>query len=176
MPLEAPQEGCAPASFHVQRAVGAGVLLRMPLVTGLLMPFKCSVPTFPLMRRRRPTSGTANPRGGSDPYLSSNNEHILDIKFESSLRLDGRESCSYEDIAEAIEEIGGVVAHGLVLKDNVTAVVHTPEGAQILRKVQHLLFATHPLLALHAIFPCHCLPKNVHVCMAPGLPGLAQRS
>ncbi|CAL5218480.1 g166 [Coccomyxa viridis] len=83
---------------------------------------------------RRSASGTANPRGGSDPYLSSNNEHILDIKFESSLRLDGRESCSYEDIAEAIEEISGVVAHGLVLKDHVTAVVHTPEGAQILRK------------------------------------------
>jgi ribose 5-phosphate isomerase len=51
------------------------------------------------------------------------------------LRLDGRDSCNYEDIAEAIEEIGGVVAHGLIIKDNVTAVVHTPEGAQILRKV-----------------------------------------
>ncbi len=88
-----------------------------------------------VMRRRRSASGAANPRGGSDPYLSSNNEHILDIKFESSLRLDGKESCSYEDIAEAIEEINGVVAHGLVLKDDVTAVVHTPEGAQILRKV-----------------------------------------
>ena len=34
-----------------------------------------------MMCRRRPSSGTANPRGGSDPYLSSNNEHILDIKF-----------------------------------------------------------------------------------------------
>jgi hypothetical protein len=54
---------------------------------------------------------------------------------ESTLRLDGRDSCIYEDIAEAIEEIGGVVAHGLIIGDNVTAVVHTPEGAQILRKV-----------------------------------------
>ena len=87
------------------------------------------------MCRRRPTSGTAHPRGGDDPYLSSNNEHILDIRFESVLRLDGRETCSYGDIAEAIEGIPGVVAHGLVLKENVTAVVHTPEGAQILRKV-----------------------------------------
>ena len=31
--------------------------------------------------RRRPSSGIAHPRGGDDPYLSSNNEHILDIKF-----------------------------------------------------------------------------------------------
>ena len=31
--------------------------------------------------RRRPSSGVAHPRGGDDPYLSSNNEHILDIKF-----------------------------------------------------------------------------------------------
>ena len=54
---------------------------------------------------------------------------------EGTLRLDGEDSCSYEAIAGAIEEIPGVVAHGLVLADNVIAVVHTPEGAQILRKV-----------------------------------------
>ena len=54
---------------------------------------------------------------------------------EGTLRLDGEDSCSYEAIAGAIEEIPGVVAHGLVLEDNVIAVVHTPEGAQILRKV-----------------------------------------
>ena len=108
------------------------------------------------MRRRRPTSGTANPRGGSDPYLSSSNEHILDIKFESSLRLDGRESCSYEDIAEAIEEISGVVAHGLVLKENVTAVVHTPEGAQILRKVA--LLPSGPLPS-EELVPKGCLVR-----------------
>ena len=56
---------------------------------------------------------------------------------EATLRLDGEDSCSYEAIAEAIEEVPGVIAHGLVLKDNVIAVVHTPEGAQILRKVPH---------------------------------------
>ena len=56
---------------------------------------------------------------------------------EGTLRLDGEDSCSYEAIAEAIEDIPGVVAHGLVLADNVIAVVHTPEGAQILRKVLH---------------------------------------
>ncbi len=100
------------------------------------------------MHRRRPTSGTANPRGGDNPYRSSNNEHILDIKFESSLRLDGEESCSYEEIAEAIEGIPGVVAHGLVLKDNVTAVVQTPEGAQILRKVPPLPLYLLPGMSL----------------------------
>lgn len=32
---------------------------------------------------------------------------------ESTLRLHGRDGCSCEDIAEAIEETSGVVAHGL---------------------------------------------------------------
>ena len=115
------------------------------------------------MHRRRPTSGTANPMGGSNPYLSSNNEHILDIKFESSLRLDGKESCDYEDIAEAIEEINGVVAHGLLLKENVTAIVHTAKGAQILRKVS----AMQPLIALAQVclllcFGMQCLDSAAH--------------
>ena len=31
--------------------------------------------------RRRPTSGTADPRGGTHPYVSSSGEAIVDIKF-----------------------------------------------------------------------------------------------
>ncbi len=54
---------------------------------------------------------------------------------ESALRVDGADGCRYETIAKAIADISGVVAHGLVIKDNVAAVVHTPDGAQILRKV-----------------------------------------
>lgn len=119
------------------------------------------------MCRRRPTSGTANPRGGSDPYLSSNNEHILDIKFESVLRLDGKESCSYEDIADAIEGISGVVAHGLVLKDSITAVVHTAEGAQILRKV-----CATPLPPCETAWP-YLLRKWTFLCNPPFTPLLA---
>ena len=120
-------------------------------------------------RRRRPASGTANPRGGSDPYLSSNNENILDIRFESLLRLDGKESCSYEDIADAIEGISGVVAHGLVLKEHVTAVVHTPEGAQILRKV-----CANPTSSFQDSLALS--PQKMNMSMQPPLHALPRRS
>lgn len=76
---------------------------------------------------------------------------------DSTLRLDGEESCRYEDIAGAIKEIRGVVAHGLVLKDNVTAVVNTPEGdIQILRKVTTWHHRPLAFLGLHQCMHAAC--------------------
>ncbi|BDA44081.1 probable ribose-5-phosphate isomerase A [Coccomyxa sp. Obi] len=85
---------------------------------------------------RRPSKGTANPRGGDQPYLSSAGEHILEIRFDDTLRLDGNADVSYREIAEAIEEVPGVVAHGLVVRSGITAVVATPAGPQILEQMQ----------------------------------------
>jgi hypothetical protein len=42
--------------------------------------------------RRRPTSGTANPRGGKDPYISPDGHNICDIRFYEGLKLFGEDA------------------------------------------------------------------------------------
>lgn len=42
--------------------------------------------------RRRPASGTANPRGGNNPYLSPEGHNILDIRFYEQLKLVGEDA------------------------------------------------------------------------------------
>lgn len=54
------------------------------------------------------------------------------------MRLDGMADVGYREIAEAIEEIPGVVAHGLVVRTGVTAIVAAPSGPQVLKQVMHL--------------------------------------
>jgi ribose 5-phosphate isomerase A len=42
--------------------------------------------------RRRPSSGTANPRGGKDPYISPDGHNICDIRFYEGLKLFGEDA------------------------------------------------------------------------------------
>lgn len=42
--------------------------------------------------RRRPMSGTANPRGGKDPYISPEGHTICDIRFYEGLKLFGEDA------------------------------------------------------------------------------------
>lgn len=64
--------------------------------------------------RRRPSSGTANPRGGKDPYISPDGHNICDIRFYEGLKLFG-EDAAYDKIVQEVEQIQGVVTHGLLL-------------------------------------------------------------
>ncbi|CAD7699167.1 unnamed protein product [Ostreobium quekettii] len=63
---------------------------------------------------RRPTEGTANPRGGNNPYLSPEGHNIIDIRFDGTLKLYGEE-VEYEKISNEIMAVAGVVTHGLFL-------------------------------------------------------------
>lgn len=76
---------------------------------------------------RRPTSGTANPRGGNDPYISEEGHNILDVRFYESYSLAG-EPASYAAIAKELEGIPGVVTHGLMLGCAGTAIIAVPDG------------------------------------------------
>lgn len=44
------------------------------------------------IRRRRPTTGNANPRGGKDPYVSPDGHNICDVRFYEQLKLFGEDA------------------------------------------------------------------------------------
>lgn len=64
--------------------------------------------------------------------------------------LDGS-AVAYKQIAVAIEEIPGVVAHGLVEHPKVTAIVATSSGPQILRQVREPAIRWSPCHYLHPL-------------------------
>jgi len=64
--------------------------------------------------RRRSTHEGAGPRGDL-PVVTSDGHMILDIQFYEGIKLFG-EDADYERIAEEIEAVDGVVAHGLVVE------------------------------------------------------------
>ena len=61
---------------------------------------------------RRPMSGVADPSGGDRPHISAEGHTIIDLIFEDGLRIAG-ERASAAEITAAIEEVPGVLAHGL---------------------------------------------------------------
>lgn len=79
---------------------------------------------------RRPMFGTANPRGGDNPYVSPDGHNIVDIRFYETLKLLG-EDAPYVDIAAEIDNVAGVKAHGLFLGDAHTVYVSSPQGTRV---------------------------------------------
>jgi hypothetical protein len=61
------------------------------------------------------------------------------VGTDETLRLDGNADVSYREIAEAIEEIPGVVAHGLIVRNGVSAVVAAASGPLVLEQVMPTL-------------------------------------
>lgn len=61
------------------------------------------------------------------------------VGADETLRLDGKADVGYREIAAAIEEIPGVVAHGLIVRAGVTAVVAAPSGPQVIEQVMPVL-------------------------------------
>jgi ribose 5-phosphate isomerase A len=59
-------------------------------------------------------SGTANPRGGDNPYMSPEGHYIVDVKFEGSFKLFGEEQ-AYQNILDEISSVNGLISHGLLL-------------------------------------------------------------
>ena len=126
------------------------------------MPWEVTELLLPAEVWRRPREGTANPRGGSVPYVSEEGHNILDIRFRntltdissnlhhlfvaqrnaksiwalavSSLRLFG-EAADYSKIAEVIEAVKGVITHGLLLNLADLAVIAQGTEPRIVEKV-----------------------------------------
>ncbi|KAI8473591.1 MAG: ribose-5 phosphate isomerase-related protein [Monoraphidium minutum] len=72
---------------------------------------------------RRPSEGASNPRGGDNPYVSEDGQHtIVDVRFYEGLKLFG-EDAPYAAIAEEIDGIPGVLAHGLIVGRAAAAIV-----------------------------------------------------
>ncbi|WIA32116.1 hypothetical protein OEZ86_002967 [Tetradesmus obliquus] len=81
---------------------------------------------------RRPASGVANPRGGENPYMSPDGCNIVDVRFYEGMKLFG-EDAQYKQIAQEIQQIEGVVAHGLLLGVADAVVVADPkQGVRVL--------------------------------------------
>lgn len=93
---------------------------------------------------RRGAELDANPRGGKNPFVSSDGAHtIVDLKFEDPIRktrwddgmlLFGAETTPYR-IAEVIEGIEGVLAHGIVTQADALFVPSSEEGGDPLEIV-----------------------------------------
>lgn len=84
---------------HCCQCTGRVSLLNCLNCVLVLMVGTVSKPASPsqhlwlLMRcRRRPTSGTANPRGGKDPYVSPDGHNICDARFYEGLKLFGEDA------------------------------------------------------------------------------------
>ena len=60
---------------------------------------------------------------------------LVEPMQESALRLDGEE-VPYDEIAQAIEGVQGVLAHGLLLNVVMEALVVGPDGPQTLSRVR----------------------------------------
>ncbi|KAL3144416.1 hypothetical protein ABBQ32_004164 [Trebouxia sp. C0010 RCD-2024] len=84
------------------------------------------IPDAEIWRRSRAGYDPADPRAVDSPYLSAQGHNLLDIKFYGPLKLFG-EQASYQKIAEEIESLDGVIAHGLFVNVASTAAVFTNE-------------------------------------------------
>ena len=94
---------------------------------------------------RRGATFDANPRGGKNPYISSDGSHtLLDLRFEDpinagrwecGLMLDGKPCGPYE-LQQALEnDVEGVIAHGLYMQADsvITVNPETMEAVEIKR-------------------------------------------
>ena len=72
--------------------------------------------------RRRSLAPDATPRGGDAPVLTPEGNYLIDVQFYEGIKLFG-EDVPNERVAEEIESVEGVVAHGLVTAAAVAVVV-----------------------------------------------------
>eukprot|EP00197_Chlamydomonas_leiostraca_P002409 CAMPEP_0202859272 /NCGR_PEP_ID=MMETSP1391-20130828/1462_1 /ASSEMBLY_ACC=CAM_ASM_000867 /TAXON_ID=1034604 /ORGANISM="Chlamydomonas leiostraca, Strain SAG 11-49" /LENGTH=301 /DNA_ID=CAMNT_0049538295 /DNA_START=28 /DNA_END=931 /DNA_ORIENTATION=+ len=83
-------------------------------------------------RRAVPGTPNPNPRGGDNPYTSPEGHHLLDLKFEGGFKLFG-EDTEYAALEDALLDIEGVVATGMLLGVASAAVVADPSGARVVQ-------------------------------------------
>ncbi|KAG7012583.1 putative ribose-5-phosphate isomerase 4, chloroplastic [Cucurbita argyrosperma subsp. argyrosperma] len=78
---------------------------------------------------RRPSIGHAGPLGGDFPFVTREGHNILDVIFTSPIS-------SLAAVAESLEQIDGIVDHGVISKFPCTAVIASESGLQIVDNLQ----------------------------------------
>ncbi|OMO73740.1 Ribose 5-phosphate isomerase, type A [Corchorus olitorius] len=77
---------------------------------------------------RRPSIGHADPHGGDFPLVTREGHNILDVIFTSPI-------ASLAEVAQSLENIDGVVDHGVVFKFPCQAIVASESGLSIVDNV-----------------------------------------
>ena len=77
-------------------------------------------------------SGSANARGGDNPYVSPEGYNIVDVRFEGNFVLYGEDQ-PYAKIQDEIMGVNGVITHGLFLSMADAVIVAKSNGKPELR-------------------------------------------
>ncbi|XP_060194387.1 probable ribose-5-phosphate isomerase 4, chloroplastic [Lycium barbarum] len=73
---------------------------------------------------RRPAIGYAGPLGGDFPLVTKEGHNILDVIFTSPIE-------SLVEVAKTLDQIDGVVEHGVIFRNPCTAIIASENGLQI---------------------------------------------
>nr|XP_027087971.1 probable ribose-5-phosphate isomerase 4, chloroplastic isoform X3 [Coffea arabica] len=74
---------------------------------------------------RRPSVGYAGPLGGDFPMVTKEGHNVLDVIFTSPI-------ISLADVANCLEQVDGVVEHGIICRIPCTAVIASENGLRII--------------------------------------------
>ncbi|XP_039071103.1 probable ribose-5-phosphate isomerase 4, chloroplastic isoform X2 [Hibiscus syriacus] len=77
---------------------------------------------------RRPSMGQADPLGGDFPLVTKEGHNIIDVIFTSPI-------ASLAEVAESLENVDGVVGHGVVSKFPCRAIVASESGLSIVDNI-----------------------------------------
>ncbi|XP_047338246.1 probable ribose-5-phosphate isomerase 4, chloroplastic [Impatiens glandulifera] len=80
---------------------------------------------------RRSSIGHAGPTGGDFPLLTKEGHNILDVIFTSPI-------LSLAEVARSLENIGGVIDHGIICKIPCTAVIASQDGVSFVENSQNI--------------------------------------
>ncbi|KAL2484143.1 putative ribose-5-phosphate isomerase 4 [Forsythia ovata] len=73
---------------------------------------------------RRPSVGYAGPSGGDFPLVTKEGHNVLDVIFTSAI-------LSLAEVADSLDQVDGVVEHGVISRIPCTAVIATEDGVRI---------------------------------------------
>ncbi|KAL3522937.1 hypothetical protein ACH5RR_015771 [Cinchona calisaya] len=74
---------------------------------------------------RRPSIGHADPLGGDFPMVTKEGYNVLDVIFTSPI-------ISLAEIANSLDQVDGVVEHGVICRRPCTAVIATENGLRVI--------------------------------------------
>ncbi|AES64867.2 putative ribose-5-phosphate isomerase [Medicago truncatula] len=77
---------------------------------------------------RRPAIGQAGPLGGDFPLVTGEGHNVLDVIFTSPIP-------SLAEVAKILDNVDGVVDHGVISKTPCTVVIASPNGLNVLDKL-----------------------------------------
>ncbi|XP_022873659.1 probable ribose-5-phosphate isomerase 4, chloroplastic isoform X5 [Olea europaea var. sylvestris] len=77
---------------------------------------------------RRPSVGYAGPLGGDFPLVTKEGHNVLNVIFTSPI-------ISLAEVADSLDQVDGVVEHGVISRIPCTAVIATEDGLQIVDNI-----------------------------------------